>query len=823
MPNTSAGGASTTDDTKILAAASITTGYRVIVTRDDKFILNGEPIVLRGVLNWGYSPPSVAPSLDEEWMRNEIEYARRRGFNLMKFCLWIPPRRYLELCDELGMLAWIEYPTWHPRLDGQHLEELRREYAEFFEYDRNHPSVILRSLTCETGPSAELAVIQSLYDLCKVYVPGALVVDDSSWISWNRVYDFFDDHPYGNNHTWVATLDKLRTYIAARETKPLMLGEAIAADSWTEPTAALLHYAESSAAHGPWSVADNLRWQQVVGELASRRGRWFDPTSLRSSSIQYGLLMRKYQVETYRREIPFGGYVVSVIRDFPKAAMGLIDFENQPKNSAVDWAFQREAMVIMASPNDRRAFVAGESVPLTFLTVTDGFGPSVGDIDLTVSWMPADRSESKTDALIRMAPRDAWRSEGKLDWVPPAVVLPTRWILRAEARCANGADARQSAIINEWPVWIFPQVSAPTAELPIQIHPSASGIARRIGLRVNPVIDAYSFDRIVLTQTLDRQLIDFLERGGKVFMIPDGRAGSFPVADHWFLRGAVVTLPRSPITPAQETFVHMINELQHFDLAGPVVPNIDHFLSRIDPIILLWDNHDRRDVLTHGLAFRMGVGQSGELLVTTLNLAGESNPAGVWLLHRWCQHLLQGPYDGFTADERIENLALLRAELERQVFPLHRERWRFRADRDVTGKDQGWHTEDCDDSHWESIRVDAHWEGQGYPDLDGWAWYRHRIRIPESWRSPQTYLNFTGIDDYADIYVNGELIGTAGDIDARQTAFDDRISLDISRFIHPGAEVQIAIAVYDWYGAGGIFRPVSLSTEPLDASPPLLK
>ena len=63
-------------------------------------------------------------------------------------------------------------------------------------------------------------------------LPGAIVEDDSSWIEWNRVTDFYDDHPYGNNHTWVKTLHRLRDY-KALGVKPLVLGEAIAADTWT--------------------------------------------------------------------------------------------------------------------------------------------------------------------------------------------------------------------------------------------------------------------------------------------------------------------------------------------------------------------------------------------------------------------------------------------------------------------------------------------------------------------------------------------------------------------------------------------------------------
>lgn len=124
--------------------------FRAIEIRGDQWLLNGRPLMIRGLLNWGYAPPKTSPSLDPSWMSNEIKFARSCGFNLMKFCLWIPPRTYLELCDELGMMAWMEYPTWHPKLTRPYLEELSREYVEFFELDRNHPSVILRSLTCET-------------------------------------------------------------------------------------------------------------------------------------------------------------------------------------------------------------------------------------------------------------------------------------------------------------------------------------------------------------------------------------------------------------------------------------------------------------------------------------------------------------------------------------------------------------------------------------------------------------------------------------------------------------------------------------------------
>ena len=55
---------------------------------------------------------------------------------------------------------------------------------------------------------------------------------------------------------------------------------------------------------------------------------------------------------------------------------------------------------------------------------------------------------------------------------------------------------------------------------------------------------------------------------------------------------------------------------------------------------------------------------------------------------------------------------------------------------------------------------------------------------------------------------------------ARLTEAQDAI---IQIFVEPGDELRIAVAVYDWFGTGGIFRPVTLSIDPLSTSPLILK
>ncbi len=73
------------------------------------------------------------------------------------------------------------------------------------------------------GHSAELDVVRQIYDKAHKMIPGALVEDDSSWISWQRVHDFYDDHPYGNNHKWQSVLAGLDDFIRQRDPKPLVL------------------------------------------------------------------------------------------------------------------------------------------------------------------------------------------------------------------------------------------------------------------------------------------------------------------------------------------------------------------------------------------------------------------------------------------------------------------------------------------------------------------------------------------------------------------------------------------------------------------------
>src|SRR5205807_4535035 len=144
----------------------------------------------------------------------------------------------------------------------------------------------------------------------------------------------------------------------------------------------------------------------------------------------------------------------------------------------------------------------------------------------------------------------------------------------------------------------------------------------------------------------------------------------FPLKPHWFLRGG----PYLPDHPLWATVPRdLVVELQHFDHAGPVIPDVQ-YLDEIDPVVLLWDNHDIKEVKTHALVFETRVGK-GRLFVSALKHTGETNAAGQWLLAQFLKHVADGPPPKRAL--KADTVRRMRAKLNEQTVDLTRAVWRF--------------------------------------------------------------------------------------------------------------------------------------------------
>lgn len=239
------------------------------------------------------SDAKLPPWPGDEQIRREITELQSFGFNLIKFCLWAPPTRYLDLCDELGMLVWQEYPVWAGPLRD---DSLLGEFRELLERDRPYPCVVLRTFTCENDHVAP-EISRRLVDLAHELVPGCLAADNSGWLCNEHAGDFHDEHPYVHNALWPYYARRMRDKL----TKPLLLGETM--------------------------VADTLDAERVSDDAELTR------------SYAGALAMRRFQIETLARELPDVGYVICGLRDTEKTPLGLYTHAGRAKYTPADWAW----------------------------------------------------------------------------------------------------------------------------------------------------------------------------------------------------------------------------------------------------------------------------------------------------------------------------------------------------------------------------------------------------------------------------------------------------------------------------------------------------
>jgi hypothetical protein len=89
--------------------------------------------------------------------------------------------------------------------------------------------------------------------------------------------------------------------------------------------------------------------------------------------------------------------------------------------------------------------------------------------------------------------------------------------------------------------------------------------------------------------------------------------------------------------------------------------------------------------------------------------------------------------------------------------------WQFHL-----GDDPAWASPALDDSRWEPIRVDRPWEGQGYRNDTGFAWYRRHLVLapatPSGGKDGNLALLLPAVQDACEVYWNGRLVGSYGQV-----------------------------------------------------------
>jgi len=380
----------------------------------------GAPLSLRGILHWGYYPEHGCPAPDAEQIEAELDHFTSLGFNLVKFCLWAPPRAWLDACERRGVWMWQEYPVWDRKLTALSAAD-RTEMEELLLRDRGYSRLILRTFTCEND-HVGAAAARELVALARRHAPHGLALDNSGWLCSEQAGDFWDEHPYLHPAEWQHYPARMRTALAARPARPLLLGETMSVDSLRP--------------------ADARMPPAVSGLACAERAR------------RLAVEMRKSEVETLRRGLPDAGYVMNAARDIPAAPLGFCDEAGRPKFRAEEWAWHRDTMLLAELP--RSSFRAGERARIPLQVSHFGAEPLRGRLLASC----AGRSAEFTADL----PAGATRAVGELEITAPAADVPQSFEL--ELRCG--------ALRNSWRLWTVPAFDAP-AHLEAAVKPRQGG------------------------------------------------------------------------------------------------------------------------------------------------------------------------------------------------------------------------------------------------------------------------------------------------------------------------------------------------------------
>ncbi len=590
---------------RTLASIARATARRTIDARGHSVLLNGAPLHLRGVLDWGWQPDLQRPTPSVERVRRQIEQARALGFNLIKLCLVVPDATTFETADQLGMPLWLELPLWLPVVTAESRKRILSEYEGILRRVHHHPSIVLVSLGCELDSTVDAALLDALRALVRRWLPNVLLCDNSGSSeayggSESATGDFRDYHFYCDPHYFQPLLNAFdRPHQPAQ---PWIFGEFCDADTLRD-----FHAIDADAwwLRGPFTMQrDELQWLSQWRDRLSALGVRDGGAALTQLARAQATHTRKTMLEITRKNFAGGGYVVTGWRDTPIATSGIVDDAGALKFDALAWrAFNAERVLLIDRPA-RRLWTHGGDRPAPL-------DPSVWwndePLDVTVALA---NGGAPVDAQAALTFEGATRAVRAT--VPSGAV---QQVLRVQLGqpCAGATTLQQRMISaaleeahNTWPLLFVPRINV-------------------AALQRSPRLARALTQDVIERALVGERITVWLEHIDERFCRPCP-----------FVREAIHLIDTT-LSSGIDLWPHA------FGIASDLAIDVDalaNTLSTSAPATVLWKRIDARAMTALAYVARMPVG-AGQITVTSLRHAGghgaqpvglASTPLGAWLL-----------------------------------------------------------------------------------------------------------------------------------------------------------------------------------------------
>jgi beta-galactosidase len=368
---------------------SLRVGFRTVAVEAGVLKVNGRPILLRGVNRHEWDP-DTGRTLTIETMRRDIELMKRHNVNAVRTSHYPPDRRFLDLCDELGMwvidecdlethgfghYGWRDNPADDPQWRDACLDRM----ARMVERDKNHPSIIMWSLgnECHGGENLE-----AMAAWVKWRDPDRLVHSESDY-----------DSGYVDIYSLMYVPHDELDLIGRREEEPT---RDPALDEHRRGLPFLLCEYAHAMGNGPGGLAEYQRLferhERIAGGFV---WEWIDQ----------GIRRR---TEDGREWFAYGGDFGETLHDGNFITDGLVFSDRAPSPGLVEYKKVIEPVKIEIDPDERTFTVANgydfaDTAHLSFTWRMDDDGERVaeGDLEVPVAQAGASVQVPWPEALVK--------------------------------------------------------------------------------------------------------------------------------------------------------------------------------------------------------------------------------------------------------------------------------------------------------------------------------------------------------------------------------------------------------------------------------------
>ncbi|MDR1814257.1 MAG: hypothetical protein LBR18_05355 [Tannerella sp.] len=590
-----------------------TFGMREIHTLGKQFILNGEPLFLRGTHDACQFPFHAGPDMTREQWEKMLHTYKNYGLNHVRFHTCCPPEIAFQVADEIGIIFQVEMSS----------VEYFHEWKKILDTYGNHPSFCLFSCANELFTTD---VTAPLIAKAKQYDPRHLYTCTSHPWQPNRSDDYYVtawgvDNKQNVGIQWgggdVVSVTRFNTDAPETASDYTDAVNGIEAPVVSHEMGQWAVYPDLAEIPKYTGTIRNYNFERIRDDLQSK-GLLAQAPAFTQASGKLALILYKEEIEACLRTPNYGGFQLLDIHDYlgqQISTVGIINAFWESKGLTTAAGFRE-----FCSP----------AVPLLRMnkriwTQNETFE---GNVEIAYFGKPL-----KNDVLPKWSIRDnAGKivASGKLTktrikgrgLMPLGKISVSLNKLPAPAKLQIVVEAPEAEAINRWDIWLYPEDVS--TKLPAEIK--------------------------VFTE-FNGDLVKTLEQGGNVLLfpqtkeLPGSRPGCFtPVFWNslfkWGNKAHTMGIFCDPKHPVFEAFpTDFFSDWQWHDLVmHSRAMVLDKVPSGMKPLVQVVDNFVTNQKL--GLLFECKAGR-GKLVVCSIDLFTDipNRPVARQLLHSLLQYM----------------------------------------------------------------------------------------------------------------------------------------------------------------------------------------